>query len=192
MGVPKYRLRLGEETLLQRICRIVAEATSQVVISAAPGQDLSELRERWPIIRDDRPGSGPLEALATVLQESAGSLIPAAACVFIVSCDTPLLNPHVIRFLASQMAGNVDAVVIDDGSRLHPFCAVYRLEAALSAAKHLLDQQVRRLTALPESLSIRRVPTAELTLIDPGLDCLLNCNTPEDYQQLLLRYAELC
>ena len=95
MGRDKAALPFGDETMLERMVRIVASVTDEVVIVAREGQrvpgDFAGTRCRPKIVRDPAEGLGPLagiaEGLAAVSSERA----------FLCSCDLPLLEPAVIR-----------------------------------------------------------------------------------------------
>ncbi len=73
MGRPKAWLRLGSETLLQRVVRRLEPVASPLVVVAAEGQDLPDLAGKARVVRDRVPGQGPLEALRTGLEALDGS-----------------------------------------------------------------------------------------------------------------------
>jgi molybdopterin-guanine dinucleotide biosynthesis protein A len=193
MGQEKYRLQFGEETLLGRICRIVATVvTPVVVVSAARQQSTAQvLVQSLPSVRilvDKEPDLGPLAGIAYGLQHLSESL-PEHTAVFVASCDAPLLKPQLIQRMCNLVADPFDAVVLRNGEFLYPLCAVYRVRAAAVAEK-LLKSGERRAKALAPHLSTRWVTTDEILDADPELDSLRNCNTPEDLQLALLRSCE--
>ena len=190
MGAPKYLLPFGEETLLQRICRIVGVAASPVVIVAAENQSLTEAPQHCHVCRDSKADEGPLQAIA----DGLACLIEADRepdnlmhfPVFVTSCDVPLLTSGIIEFLAAKLQPDDDVIVIRTDDQPHPLCAVYRAGPALVAAQRLLAANVRRASSLPGSLRTRWVMDAELRTIDPQLHCLRNCNTPDELQEAIL------
>lgn len=188
MGRPKYRLSIGEETLLQRICRIVTRVASPVVIVGAADQDLSDAPRNCFVVRDSVAGHGPLQALADGLAalrtETTGFRVNEQCGVFVCSCDLPLLTTAVIEFLRDQLRVGDDAVVIRDAANSHPLCAVYRFGPTLAATRRLLSDGVRRAKALPETMATRWIMPDALRDADPQLRSVVNCNTREDWDRV--------
>src|SRR5947207_754248 len=93
MGAPKAWLPFGDELMLPRVVRIVGEAIGQVVVVAAPGQDVPPLPGDVRVVRDEVEGRGPLGGLAAGLAALEGE----ADAVYLSSCDVPLLKPEFVR-----------------------------------------------------------------------------------------------
>jgi molybdenum cofactor guanylyltransferase len=184
MGTAKYALRLGSETLLQRICRIVSESTGSVVVVAAPGQSLPKLAEQIVVIRDELPDQGPLAGIVRGLSFlQSGTDCSNVDRVFVTACDAPLLLPEVVTLLLNSLA-DADAVAVRDSGRLHPLCAAYSTKT-LATAVRLLAAGERRPRVLLESVQTRILETDELRSVDPKLSSLVNVNTPEEFQTLV-------
>ena len=188
MGQAKYRLAYFGETLLRRICRIVTAEASPILVVAAADQDLAlddfpPAAPNIQILRDDVPNSGPLAGIAQGLKQHC-EMPQSPGAVFVTSCDVPLLKPELIQLLRSLLTDEFEAVVIRDGQFSYPLCAVYRASAAI-AATSLLNAGERRARALPEALCTRWVTLDEVRSVDPELESLRNCNTPDDYEQLI-------
>lgn len=183
MGTAKYALRLGSETLLERICRIVGQTVDRVVVVAGPDQSLPELPATVHVLRDDRPGDGPLAGIARGLSwlHDGGSCVPRTG-VFVTSCDAPLLRPAVIEALFGRL-GNSDAVAVRHEGRVHPLCAVYRATLA-SHATRLLEHGERRPRMLLDAVRTEYVDSEPLQAVDPDLRSLQNANSPEEFRQL--------
>jgi molybdopterin-guanine dinucleotide biosynthesis protein A len=179
MGRDKASLPFGPETLLQRVVRIVASATGDVVVAARPGQDLPPLPKDVRVVRDDVPDSGPLAGLVPGLRASRADI------VFATGCDAPLLVPAVIGVLFDRLGTHEAAAAFVDG-HAHPLCAVYRRRAA-DEAERLLAARRLRATDLLDALGAVRVTEAELRAADPDLASFAPCNTPEAYAAALAR-----
>jgi molybdopterin-guanine dinucleotide biosynthesis protein A len=188
MGSPKYLLTLNGETLLQRICRIVSEAASPVVVAGAAEQDLSCVPAGFPIVRDQVKEQGPLKGIAEGLRFLTETQ-PESTVVFVSSCDCPFLTASVVRFLLRHLSGADEAVVVREDRQCHPLCAVYRIAPALLAAQKLLSSGNCRAQDLPMSLATRWLPLEDLLPVDPALDCLRTCNTPEEFAELCARHT---
>src|SRR5579872_1061166 len=89
MSRPKAWLPFGDELMLPRVVRLLRSVVEPVVIVAAPGQDLPALPVDVAIVRDARPGRGPLQGLAAGLE----ALASKADAAYLSSCDVPFLQP---------------------------------------------------------------------------------------------------
>lgn len=179
MGRPKAWLEFGRETLLQRIVRILREAADPVVVVAAEKQELPELPPEVLVLRDDRPGLGPLMGLLVGLRHLRG----AADRVYASGCDAPLLGVGFARAVAEALRDHDAAVPFVDG-RYHPLAAAYRPEVS-GVIEELLEAGESRPRALFSRVRTRRLQADDLRDADPDLHALLNCNRPEDYRAAL-------
>ena len=179
MGRPKFSLPFGNEVLLQRVCRILAEVVSPVVVVAASDQELPALPENVTVARDEYDSLGPLAGIATGLD----ALSQQAEAAFVTSCDAPLLQPTFVQRLI-ELLGDHDVAAPTDGQYDHVLAAVYRTNLADHARRLLAEERRRPLFLLQESNSLR-IHVDELRGVDPNLDSLRNMNTPEDYEEVL-------
>jgi len=179
MGTPKALLPFGDETMLQRVVRLLATVAAPIVVVAARGQQLPPLPGAVIVTRDEREAKGPLEGIRaglTALPES----IDAA---YITSCDVPLLVPAFVERLHSLMAEHDVAVMEIDGFP-HPLSAIYR-RTLLPDVESLLATDRLRPVFLFDNVRTRRVTPKEVTDIDPDLRTLRNLNSPADYRNAL-------
>ena len=179
MGSPKALLAFGDETMLQRVVRLLATVVSPIVVVAAPGQMLPELPADVIVTRDEQEGRGPLEGLRAGLK----ALPSAVECAYVTSCDVPLLVPGFVGRMLDLGADHDIAVMEIDGFP-HPLSAVYR-RTTLPYVEDLLAHDRLRPVFLFEAVRTRRVQPAEMTGVDPQLSTLRNLNTREDYREAL-------
>lgn len=177
MGRAKAWLPLGDETLLQRIERILAAVTDVRIVVAATEQDLPPLPPDVRITRDERPGKGPLEGILAGLR--AGEAL--AEAFYVSSCDVPLLKPDFVRHLFSLLDDDTDIVVPRDEAHFHPLAAVYH-RRILPQVEGLLAADRRRPFFLFEQVRTRVINTEDLHAVDAKLESLENLNTPADYE----------
>ncbi len=194
MGQDKASLPFGGETLLTRVVRIVSKVVPDhnIVVVADVDQKLPSLPSRVQVIGN---GDGPLPALIAGL----GQLPEFVEAAFVTACDAPLLKPAVIERLLRQWAAlqavatpperRFIAVAPADGWRMHPLCAVYgsTCRVGLAATAAFAGNRSLRGALDSEPMHTLRVPLEELRAIDPELDSLVNCNTPEEYEWALRR-----
>ena len=179
MGSPKALLPFGDETMLQRVVRLLTTVVSPIVVVAARDQQLPELPEHVIITHDEREARGPLEGLRAGLM----ALPESVDCVYVTSCDVPLLVPAFATRMIDLLA-DFDIAVMEIDGFTHPLSAVYR-RAVLPQVEALLAGDRLRPAFLFNAVRTRRVQTAEMIGVDPALRTLRNLNTREDYEQAL-------
>ena len=175
MGRAKATLPFGGEAMLQRVVRLLGEATDPIVVVAAREQALPPLPAEVGIARDERPAQGPLEGLRVGLAALAGRCDAAYA----TSCDVPLLVPAFVSTMIDLLGDHDIAVPIEDEFH-HPLAAVYRV-GIVPQIERLLAADQRRPVFLYQNLRTRRIPVADLKQADPSLRTLSNLNQPADY-----------
>jgi len=185
MGSPKALLPFGDETMLQRVVRLLGTVASPIVVVAAPNQPLPALAGDTIVTRDERENRGPLEALRAGLK----ALPATVEIAYVTSCDVPLLVPAFAERMIELLGDHEIAVMEIDGFA-HPLSAVYR-RSTLPHVEALLAQDRLRPVFLFEAVKTRRVRPEEMTVADPQLLTLKNLNTPEDYEQALAAEAAL-
>lgn len=180
MGQPKALLLFDDEPLIAHLVRIVRGAFSDVVVVAAPEQELPPVAAT--LVRDSVAYQGPVGGICYGLQAAREELC------FVTSCDAPFLNLDLVRFLLS-LAAEQDVVVPHWQERLQPLFAVYRRSVA-----PLLRQQLERGELRPiflyDKVRTRKVPAAEMLPFDPEGLSFRNLNSPEEYQEALVLWHE--
>jgi molybdenum cofactor guanylyltransferase len=179
MGAPKATLPFGNETMLQRVVRLLGTAVSPIVVVAAREQSLPPLPADVTVTRDEREAKGPLEGIRAGLSAMPESIDAA----YITSCDVPLLVPAFVERMIALM-GDHDIAVMEVDGFPHPLSAIYRRQT-LPIVESLLAQDRLRPVFLFDSVRTRRVTPDEMTSVDPELRTLRNLNTPEDYRAAL-------
>jgi molybdenum cofactor guanylyltransferase len=188
MGQPKALLPMPPhgrpllETIVQRLQLLAPPAT--IVIANDPAlrqQTTLGNTVRW--LADTYPDVGPLGGIATALGAVADWAI-------VVACDMPLLNPDLLRYLAtlaeevdSTGAAAWDAIVPLVAERPEPLHALYH-HRCLAAVTARLAAGHRRATAFLPDLRVRYVREDELRRYDAALHSFLNVNTPEEWAQI--------
>ncbi len=175
MGRPKALLPFDGEPLIVHTVRTLARLFADIVVVAAPGQELPPLPVTF--VRDEVAYQGPVGGIYYGLR---------AACTevcFVTSCDAPFLNLSFIAHLISHIA-NYDVVVPFWQQRLQPLHAVYRRSVA-----PLLHEQLERGELRPiflyQKVRTREVSADEISRFDPEGLSFRNLNSPEDYQAAL-------
>ncbi len=180
MGRPKAMLPFGEEPLVALVVRGLAAVFPDVVVVAAPGQELPELPAT--LVRDEVAYQGPVGGIRYGLEACR------SAAAFVTSCDVPFLDLSLVSHLAARLPDH-DVVVPHWEGRLQPLHAVYR-----RSVLPLLERQLQRGELRPVFLydKVRTLTLAEdeVRALDPDGWSFFNMNTPEDYERALARWRE--
>jgi molybdopterin-guanine dinucleotide biosynthesis protein A len=176
MGRDKLSLPFGDETLLERVIRIVRGVLPDVVLVAREGQHLPEGLE-VAVVRDSAEGLGPLAGIA------AGLSALDAERAFVAAGDMPLLRPSLISSLLEFSDGYEACVPLVNGFAV-PTCAVY-LRGIAEIANALVSERRLHPGFLLDRVHTRYVDAAELREADPALESFRDCNTPEHYAEAL-------
>ncbi len=174
MGVNKALLKVGGQTLIQKLIDRVLPLTTRIFISSndAAGYRFLNL----PVVPDRFTDRGPLAGIHAVMKQNAFSLY------IVLACDLPNLQERILRSFL-DLAEGFDAVIprTSDGIA-HPLCAIYR-RSCLPVVEHALERGVSRVieTFLDPGLSIRWADPDEGFFLDSDL---ANINTPEDLDRL--------
>ncbi|HXG21188.1 MAG TPA: NTP transferase domain-containing protein [Methylomirabilota bacterium] len=175
MGRPKALLPFDGEPLITHTVRLLQRLFTDIVLVAAPGQDLPALPVT--LVRDEVAYQGPVAGILYGLRAAREELC------FVISCDAPFLYVELIAHLLS-LATEYDVVVPHWEGRLQPLHAVYRRSVA-----PLLQEQLERGELRPiflyKKVRTREVSEEEIRRFDSEGLSFRNMNSPEDYQAAL-------
>ena len=181
MGKPKALLLFDNEPLIVHVVAALRRLFAEVVVVAAPGQELPAMP--ITLVRDEVAHQGPVGGIYY------GLTAVAADISFVTSCDSAFLNPRLIAHLVSQMSQH-DVVVPHWQGRFQPLHAVYR-----RSVLPLLEEQLARGELRPiylfEKVRTLRIDEDEIRRFDPDGSSFFNMNTPEDYAEALKRWDHL-
>jgi molybdopterin-guanine dinucleotide biosynthesis protein A len=181
MGTPKALLPFDNEPMIVHIVATLRRLFAEVVVVAAPGQELPAMPVT--LVRDDVAHQGPVGGIYYGLTAAAGDV------GFVTSCDSAFLNPRLIEHLVSQIPQH-DVVVPHWQGRFQPLHAVYR-----RGVLPLLEAQLARGELRPiylfEKVRTLRMDEDEIRRFDPDGSSFFNMNTPEDYAEALERWEEI-
>lgn len=193
MGSPKAALEWHGSTLLRRTAGILARVTGgPVVVVRASGQELPPLPDRVIVVDDPREGKGPVQGIAAGLTALRG----LADVAFVSSTDMPFLHPAFVRRTLGVLEDDEKTDVALPFARGYrqPLAAAYRVALAGTAERLVAEGRLRPAFLFDQCVvetldddALRADPV--LAALDPGLDSVVNVNTPEDYQAARARPA---
>jgi molybdopterin-guanine dinucleotide biosynthesis protein A len=173
MKADKAGLDVGGRTLLEHVLAQVEPYFDEVLISLSPGQAAPPLpaASRARVVRDERPGLGPIGGLLACLKAARND-----ACA-VVACDIPEIDVPFLHDLAKGAADADIAVPVGPAGLHEPLFAVYR-RSIIPAVEALLENGERSL--LPLYAMCR---TVQVGFDDPRR--IRNLNTRRDYEDFL-------
>jgi len=169
MGVDKAHALSAGRALALRVAERAASVCNSISVVGDPAlySDLG-----LPVIRDTRPGEGPLAAIEAVLAATS------ANANLILACDMPALGANILEELFE--AGGDIAVPRHETGEMEPLCAVYR-RSVLPAICDALDSGIRGVTEALRLFAPPRVEVRYVRVADPA--AFANLNTPEDWRR---------
>jgi len=182
VGLNKALLRLREDgpTLIEIVVGKLWEAgfSAPLLLTNSP---LEYSFLGLETAADEVPGAGPLAGIVAGLEHSRHERM------LVVACDMPLLNPPLLRFMAS-LPGGYEAIVprwrdATGEARVEPLHAIYS-KACVPHIRRRLASGDYRAHALFQDLSVRYVQNAEIRRFDPQFESFRNVNTLEDWEEL--------
>jgi molybdopterin-guanine dinucleotide biosynthesis protein A len=184
MGKEKPWLDWGSQTLLQHVVDVLRQTVSEVLVVAAPGQELPPLPNE--VRRQDDPirYEGPLCGMQVGLE----ALAATCRYAFMTGCDSPFITSAFVAEIASRV-GPHEIVVPKDDKFMHQLAAVYRTSLA-PRVQELIQQGKRKPRFLLDQSDTLIVDPRELQSYDPSGLTLKNLNTPEDYEAALHDYQQ--
>ena len=183
MGTNKALLRLspGVHTVIERVVSRLGEAglAPDLLITNTP-REYAFLGV--PMVPDDVPGAGPMGGILTALNHSP------CERVLVVACDMPMLNPLLLRYMAS-LPGNYDALIpcwtdVSGRERLETLHAIYS-RGCIGPISERIKAGDLKVAALAEDIRVRYLDEEEMRRYDPRLQSFRNVNTPEEWEELM-------
>lgn len=200
MGSSKAWLEWHGSTMLRRICGILGRVVDgPVVVVASAGQALPPLGAGIEVVEDSRGGLGPLGGIAAGLKAVEGRAVLA----YISSTDVPFLHPAFVKRVLAGLEG-VDVCLPHVRCRSQPLAAGYRASLCSTVERMVNEARVNeaarsrgrlRPQVLFDECRVRRLDDSVLLAdagvrtCDPGLDSVVNLNTPDEYASARSRPA---
>ncbi|MGE3152693.1 MAG: molybdenum cofactor guanylyltransferase [Nitrospiraceae bacterium] len=173
MGEDKRFIKIGEQTLFDRVVDCVESLFEEVIISVASEPNGLPTRGHR-VVADAMPNCATLGGVYSSLEASIRDWI------FAVACDMPLVNLSVIRRLADAR-DDVDFVMARVKSRLQPMHAFYR-KTCLPVLAEMARGGDFRLQGLVSNQMLQGLVLTDSEVIQSAEEALsfLNVNTPTD------------
>jgi len=180
MGRAKALLPFDNEPLIAHVVRRLKSWFREIIVVAAPDQELPELSA--VLVRDEIAYQGPVSGIYHGLKAATKDVC------FVTSCDAPFLNFELIDHLLEQIS-DYDVVVPFWQERFQPLHAIYRT-SVVPLLKEQLERGELRPIFLYDKVRTRKIQEAEIRRLDPEGLSFLNMNSPADYDAALQLWRE--
>jgi molybdenum cofactor guanylyltransferase len=180
MGRAKALLPFDNEPLIAHVVRRLKSWFTEIIVVAAPDQELPELSA--VLVRDEIAYQGPVSGIYHGLKAATKDVC------FVTSCDAPFLNFELIDRLLEQIS-DYDVVVPFWQERFQPLHAIYRT-SVVPLLKEQLERGELRPIFLYDKVRTRKIQEAEIRRLDPEGLSFLNMNSPADYDAALQLWRE--
>jgi molybdenum cofactor guanylyltransferase len=134
MGKNKALLKIGGQTVIERIANELRKAVSELLIVTNTPEDYQFLG--LPMIEDQWKGMGPLAGIHAGLEASKTEKN------LVVACDMPFVSSEIGGYLLRFLDHYQGAVPRISG-QLHPLFAAYRKDALSEISKALEKQELK-------------------------------------------------
>jgi len=174
MGQDKALLGMNGKPFIQQIAEELQKVFTRVIIvsdRAVPYKFLD-----LPVYEDIFKNCGPLAGIHSAFSHSRSDKI------FVVSTDTPLINPGAIRYLLDLQYTN-EAIVYSIDDAIQPLFGIYDRTCLSLLEDHLTKKQYSVLKFI-KSIDTNIIPASSVTRFDVS-QLLMNINTQEDYRCML-------
>jgi molybdopterin-guanine dinucleotide biosynthesis protein A len=170
MGADKAFLRIGDELLIERQLRCLADSgAEELLISGRVDVDYSPFPGN--VICDEHSEAGPLAGIAAVLK--------AASCplVLVLAVDMPAMIPEMLRKIVLRCTGNSGCVPADQ-ERFQPLAAAYPTALEAMAERRLREGRRSMQQFVTEAMTKGFVQPLLIEPHEQGY--FLNWNEPSD------------
>jgi molybdenum cofactor guanylyltransferase len=181
MGSDKALLKIGSETIIERITNLIKSIFSDVfIVSNTPG-DYKFLN--IPLYEDIYKSKGPLSGIHSGLVHSSTDKN------FFISCDLPLVSEELIRFVVDYKSDK-PARFCFAGGRHHYLSGIYakallpEIERIIRVEQNYQGEKGKTFSMknLFMNVEVKVINVETLPFYDENL--FFNLNTPEDFEHL--------
>jgi molybdopterin-guanine dinucleotide biosynthesis protein A len=181
----KSLLRLGDKTVIEWITESLFRVFPEIIIVTNNPELYSGLGCR--LTKDLFPAKGSLVGLYS------GLLVSPSQYNFLVACDMPFVNYHLIRYLVDlvqKQKNNIELLIPKTDEGYQPLHAIYSRDCLPLIKKQLEEANLKILDLFPH-LQLKEVEQEELIRFDPQLLSFFNINTLDDWRQALVLFSKI-
>ncbi|GAB4137497.1 MAG: molybdenum cofactor guanylyltransferase [Ignavibacteriales bacterium] len=176
MGMNKSFLKIGNQTIIERISDMMKSIFSEVIIITNSPDEYKFLN--IPIFEDIYKLKGPLAGIHSALVHSATEKI------FVLSCDVPLMSKEMIEYIVEYKSDK--PIIFCEAAGYHqPLVGVYS-KVILSEVENFIsttEVSDKSFHHFLKSVEAEIIHTEKLSFYRDEL--FFNVNRPEDYEKMI-------
>ncbi|MGQ9798573.1 MAG: molybdenum cofactor guanylyltransferase [Ignavibacterium sp.] len=175
MGVNKSFLKLGNQTIIERIVDLMKSIFSEVIIITNTPDEYKFLN--LPLYEDIYKWKGPLAGIHSALVHSKTDK------VFVISCDVPLMSREMIEYIINYKSDK--PIVFCEAAGYHqPLVGIYS-KSILNAVEKFISNEELNNKSFHKFLTNIDAEIIHPEKLDFYKDELFfNVNRPEDFEQI--------
>lgn len=179
MGVNKSFLKLGNQTIIERIIDLMKSIFSEVIIITNTPNEYKFLN--LPLYEDIYKWQGPLAGIHSALTHSARENI------FVLSCDVPLMSKEMIEYII-EYRSDMPIVFCEAAGYHQPLAGVYSKKILKEIEKFISNNEIS------DKSFYHFLKIVEAEIIHPEKllfykdEIFYNMNRLEDYENLKLKF----
>jgi molybdopterin-guanine dinucleotide biosynthesis protein A len=175
-GAPKGLEKVGGERILDRVVRVVREATGEPPFLVANSPDAATWRPDLAVIPDCLPGEGSLGGIYTAITAGTGPVLLAA-------WDMPFVPAGLLEALVRGSRDHDLYLPVSGGPRrVEPLCGVYG-PACAGPIREQLARGNRGATGFHPEVRVGTLPLEEVRLHGDPAIVFFNVNTAVDLRR---------
>ncbi len=179
LGRNKALEAIGGKSIIERVVEQLEPLTSQILIVTSGEQLDLPVACKEEILVDIYHGKGPLGGIYT------GLLASRSSHSFVVACDMPFLNAHLLRYMI-ELSHDFDIVIPRLGEGMvEPLHAIYS-KNCLGKMKAQLDGNELEVYSILNAVRVRYVERGECQQFDHQLLSFFNINCQTDLDQAVV------
>jgi len=179
MGVNKSFLKLGNQTIIERIVDLMKSIFTEVIIVTNTPDEYKFLN--LPLYEDIYKWKGPLAGIHSALTHSKTDII------FVLSCDVPLMSKEMIEHIIEYKTDK--SIVFCEAAGYHqPLVGVYSKKILSEIEKFISNNEMsdKSFHQFLKMVDAEIIHPEKLSFYKDEI--FFNVNRPEDYEQLKLKY----
>jgi molybdopterin-guanine dinucleotide biosynthesis protein A len=179
MGVNKSFLKLGSQTIIERIVNLMKSIFSEVIIITNTPDEYKFLN--LPLYEDIYKWKGPLAGIHSALTQSQTEKI------FVLSCDVPLMSKEMIEYVI-EYKSNKSIIFCEAAGYHQPLVGVYSKKILSEIEKFISNNEMsdKSFHQFLKNIDMEIIHPEDLPFYKD--DIYLNVNRPIDYEMILSVY----
>lgn len=175
MGADKALLKLGEQTLIERVIA-ASSALGQCETILITNQPDAYRHLGLPMYADIMPGKGSLGGIYTALAQASN---PAA---LVLACDMPFISSELLRYMVARMRATTDIVVPRVAGYPQALHAIYR-KTCLAPIRAQLAANRLKIIRFYDQMNVSYLDEADYAPYDAAGLAFTNVNTPAELER---------